>query len=197
MKILEQVKESKLVPVVRGNNAAEAIAIIEGCIAGGLRIIEMTVTNPDAAEVMEKYRNDDRVLIGAGSILNVELLQIAIDAGARFIVSPNYNDAVRIRCNDNDLLYIPGCFTPTEIAEASNNGIHFVKIFPGGTVGFDYLNAVKGPMPHMSFMVTGGVDNDNYLQWLEAGASCVGLGSSLTKDVSKIKETTISLLSKL
>lgn len=184
--IKERIIEQKIIPVVRGNNATEASEIIDACVEGGLQVIEMTYTNPEASQVIAKYNENENLLVGAGSVLNVELAQKAFNDHVAFIVSPNFNKEVAMFCAEKNLLYVPGCFTPSEIAEASNCGISFVKLFPGDAVDMSYIKAVKGPMPHMEFMVTGGVDVTNYQEWLSHGASCVGLGSSLTGDVSTI-----------
>lgn len=177
-----------LIPVVRGNNYAEAKAIIEGCKEAGFGIIEMTYTNPDADQIIKDYINDDAILIGAGSIINLARAKSAIASGAKFVVAPNINLTVAKYCDEHNILYVPGCFTATEVALALENDIDFVKIFPGDAVSYNYLKALNGPLPEMNFMVTGGVDNENYKTWLDAGAKCVGLGSSLTKDPTKIVE---------
>jgi len=187
---MENIKQcfyrEKLVPVVRGKNYAEAKTIIEACKEAGFGMIEMTYTNPDADKLIAEYVQDDALVIGAGSVINVERAKAAIASGAAFIVAPNMNIDVAQYCKSQNILYVPGCFTPTEVATALNHEIDFVKIFPGDAIPYSYLKAINGPLPEVKFMVTGGVDNENYLTWLQAGASCVGLGSSLTKDTANI-----------
>lgn len=178
--------EEKLVPVVRGNDFVEAQQIIDACKAAGFRIIEMTYTNPDVAAVIKTYAKDETIIVGAGTVTNLERAKNAIACGARFIVSPNFNLTVAEYCKAENVLYVPGCLTPTEVALALEHGIDFVKLFPGDAIDFNYIKALNGPLPEVKFMVTGGVNNENYLTWLKNGATCVGLGSSLTKNFAEI-----------
>ncbi|MGL5042914.1 MAG: bifunctional 4-hydroxy-2-oxoglutarate aldolase/2-dehydro-3-deoxy-phosphogluconate aldolase [Culicoidibacterales bacterium] len=178
--------KKKLIPVIRGANFLQAEELISACIAGGCRIIEMTYTNKDASRVIKGLA--PTLCIGAGTILTVEMAKDAIESGAHFIVSPNINEAVADYCLQAGILYIPGCLTPTEIAIAAVRELSLVKLFPGSSVEMSYLKSMAGPFPNIKFMVTGGVGLDNFSGWLEAGASCLGIGGGLLENPSKIPQ---------
>ncbi|MEG0548874.1 MAG: bifunctional 2-keto-4-hydroxyglutarate aldolase/2-keto-3-deoxy-6-phosphogluconate aldolase, partial [Coprobacillus sp.] len=154
-------------------------------IQGGLKAIEMAYTNPNASEVIrsltELYKNDNEVCIGAGTVLDSETARMAILAGAKYIVSPSFNNETAVMCNRYGIPYIPGCMTITEIVTAMEAGSEIVKLFPGSAFGASYVGAIKSPLPQVSLMVTGGVKLDNLKQWFDAGVDAVGVGGELNK----------------
>lgn len=182
--ILAKILGQKLVAVVRGDTTEEAKQVSEACISGGVKGIELTFTLKGAEKVIEKlsaiYKDDDDVVIGAGTVLDATTARIAILAGAQFIVSPGFDKETALLCNTYHIPYLPGCITITEMLTASKYGADVVKLFPGDLVGPNYITAVKGPLPDIQLMPTGGVNPDNITEWLDKGAVAVGIGSNLT-----------------
>lgn len=189
MDILKGIIKNKIVAVIRGDGREEANNIIEGAIKGGIKIIEVTYTNKDASEIIknlvDKY---DDVVIGAGSVLNIEIAKEAVKAGSQFIVGPNFDREVGQYCLENKVEYIPGCFTPTEVVNALNSGVKVIKLFPGEAVGPKYIKAIKAPIKDVRVMVTGGVNLENLEEWLESGADSVGIGSTLISGTNNEQE---------
>lgn len=202
MSVVEKILHNKIVAVIRENNKEEALNIIEGAIEGGIKIIEVTYTNKDASEIIKnlvgKYKD---VVIGAGSVLNIETCREAVKAGSEFIVGPNFDSDINYFCIENKVDYIPGCFTPTEIVNALNSGVKIIKLFPGETLGPSYIKAIKAPVRDVKIMVTGGVNLDNLKQWLINGADSVGIGSILgsgtNNDKVKISENARKFIEKV
>ncbi len=184
VKVLQILADCGLVPVVRGKSVEEAVKISDACIKGGCKSIELTFTVPKAdkaiEQLCEKYAGQD-VLIGAGSVLDPETARAALLAGAAFIVSPCFNEDVAKLCNRYRVPYVPGCETITEVVKALEFGADVIKIFPADLFGPKVIKDIKGPLPQAELMPTGGVDADNVGEWIKAGASLVGAGSSLTK----------------
>ena len=156
-------------------DAAEALS------AGGIDVVEVTFTVPGALRVIEQVadRLGDKVLLGAGTILDTETARAALLAGAQFIVSPAVNLEVIRLCRRYDKLVMPGAFTPTEVLSAWENGADIVKIFPSDAVGPAHLKALRGPLPQVRMMPTGGVNLETAAAFLEAGAYALGAGTSL------------------
>lgn len=182
--VLSKLLDQKLVAVVRGDSVEEAQEVSEACITGGVKGIELTFTLQGAEKVIENlsaaYKDDEDVVIGAGTVLDATTARIAILAGAQFIVSPGFDKETALLCNTYHVPYLPGCVTITEILTASKYGADVIKLFPGDLVGPDYIGAVKGPLPHVQLMPTGGVNEDNITDWFDKGAVAVGIGSNLT-----------------
>lgn len=189
MNIVENIIENKIVAVIRGNNKDEALNIIEGAIEGGIKLIEVTYTNKDASEIIKslvgKYED---IVIGAGSVLNVDIARKAIKAGSKFVVGPNFDSLTSEYCREKNVKYIPGCFTPTEIVNALNSGVEVIKVFPGEALGPSYIKAIKAPIKDVKIMVTGGVNLENLKEWLSSGADSVGIGSILSSGANGDKE---------
>lgn len=193
MTILDKVIKNKIVAVIRGNNKEEAEAIIKGAIEGGIKIIEVTYTNKDASEIIKSLVNKyDDVVIGAGSVLNINTAREAIEAGSQFIVGPNFHSTINKYCQDKKVDYIPGCFTPTEVANALNEGVKLIKLFPGEVLGPKYIKAIKAPIKDVRIMVTGGVNLENIEEWLNSGADALGIGSILTSGTNNEHEKIVS-----
>lgn len=193
--MLNQLTKHKLVAVVRGQTTDEAEKIAQACINGGIRAIELTFTLNGAAKVLEKFSStydDSDIIIGAGTVLDAETARIAILAGAKFIVSPSFDRDTALLCNTYHIPYLPGCLTLTEIHHALKYGVDVIKLFPGDIVGPNFIGSIKGPLPHVQVMPTGGVNEDNIIEWFEKGAVAVGIGSNLTslKKVGSLERIT-------
>ncbi len=175
-----QLAASKVVAVIRGNDAEEAIQLSKAAAEGGIRVIELTYTTPNIIQVFEALQSED-ILLGAGTVLDAETARHAILAGAQFIVGPHFNPDVARLCNRYGIPYLPGCMTIREMIEAMEMGCDVLKLFPAN--GFDpsFIKSVKGPLPHVKIMPTGGVNMNNMNDWLDGGAVAVGIGSDLNK----------------
>ena len=183
LKVLGKVIESGLVAIVRTHSSDQAARIAEACARGGAAAIEITFTVPGATAVIEalaKQYASGEILIGAGTVLDPETARIAILAGAQYIVSPSVSPETARLCNRYQIPYMPGASTMREIVDAMECGADIVKLFPGETLGPAFVKAVKGPLPQVSLMPTGGVAVDNVAEWIKAGAVAVGVGGSLT-----------------
>lgn len=180
--ILNQLVEGKVVAVIRANNSDEAIKISKACIDGGINAIEVTFTVDYAHEVIKDLKKEfkGKLLIGAGTVLDSETARVAILNGADFIVSPGFDLESAKLCNRYQIPYMPGCVTITEMVRAMEAGCDIIKVFPGSLVGPSYIKAVKGPLPQINLMPTGGVSLDNCQTWLKNGCVAVGVGSDLT-----------------
>jgi 2-dehydro-3-deoxyphosphogluconate aldolase/(4S)-4-hydroxy-2-oxoglutarate aldolase len=154
----------------------EAVAAVA---SGGVTAIEVTLTTPGALRLIEQLSANDQLLVGAGSVLSAEAAREAIDAGARYVVSPVFDPDVLATAHTYDVPALPGAFTPTEMLQAYKAGADLVKVFPADSFGPAYFKAVLAPMPFLELMPTGGVTPDNVGAWLAAGAVAVGLGSAL------------------
>lgn len=161
----------------------------------GFKAIEFTWNSPNPARTIEELQNafGSRLLVGAGTILSKESAQEALDAGARFLVSPHWSTEVSNFAKENQLPYLPGVLTPTEVAAASSNGWGLLKLFPGGTGGPAHLRALRGPFNNIDFVVTGGVSATNARAYLDAGAFAVSMGSSVFRPGATQKELTVAL----
>lgn len=171
----------KVTAIVRGIPADRICAVAEALLAGGVRCIEVTFNTPGAAEMIRalKAGYGDKMLVGAGTVLDTETCKTAIDAGADFILSPSLNTAVITMCNRYGKVAVPGVMTPTEILTAMEAGADIVKVFPAGTLGTTYIKDVLGPLNHAAIMAVGGVDAENAAAFFKAGAKCIGVGSAL------------------
>ena len=185
--VITRMKEDCLVAVVRAKNKKQGERVIDAIIAGGINFIEITMTMDEGNPVefiqfmSEKYRNNERIVIGAGTVLDPETARAVILAGANYVVSPGLNvDTIKL-CNRYRIPMLPGVMSPTEAITALEAGCDIIKVFPGNVVGPGAISSFKGPLPQGDFMPSGGVDVDNVDKWLKAGACAVGTGSSLTK----------------
>jgi 2-dehydro-3-deoxyphosphogluconate aldolase/(4S)-4-hydroxy-2-oxoglutarate aldolase len=170
-----------IVAVVRFEKSAPLVKVVQALAAGGVTAAEVTFTVPDAVDVIREVRREvgDRLVLGAGTVLDAETARSAILAGAEFIVAPTVNLEVIRLCRRYDKAVMPGAFTPTEVLAAWEAGADLVKIFPADVGGPAYLKALHGPLPQVRFMPTGGVDLSTAAAFLTAGASCLGVGSAL------------------
>lgn len=190
LEIIKQLEELGLVPVVRASSADEAMQAIEAIKAGGVNVLEITMTVPGAIKVIEKvadkYGSD--VLVGAGTVLDPETARACLLAGAQFIVSPALNLNTIALCQRYSAPVMPGVLTPTEVITAWSAGADFVKVFPCGSVGgASYVKNLKGPFPQIKIIPTGGVSLTTAADFIKAGASALGVGTDLV-DVKAIRE---------
>lgn len=188
--IVEHIENIGLVPVVRASSADEAMQVIEAIRAGGVNVLEITMTVPGAIKVIEKvtdkYGSD--VLVGAGTVLDPETARACLLAGAQFIVSPALNLDTIALCHRYSAPIAPGVLTPTEVITAWSAGVDFVKVFPCGSVGgASYVKNLKGPFPQVKIIPTGGVSLKTAADFIAAGASALGVGTDLV-NIKAIRE---------
>ncbi|GFZ32973.1 2-dehydro-3-deoxy-phosphogluconate aldolase [Clostridium zeae] len=185
IKVLKALEKCGVVAVVRGNTKEVGVSISEACIKGNVKAIEVTYTNKFANDIIkelsDKYENDDEVVVGAGTVLDPETARLAILSGAKYIVSPSFNEETARLCNRYKVPYIPGVMTINEIVKAHEIGVDVVKVFPGNAFGPSYIGAIKGPLPYANIMVTGGVNLENIDVWKKSGVDLVGIGGELNK----------------
>jgi len=183
-KILNQLHENYLVAVVRGNDEDETKKIVDEIIEGGFKNIEITFTVPNAEEVINQVHKQygDDIVLGAGTVLDAATAQIAINKGAQYIVSPHLDTNISKLCNVYSVPYLPGCSSATEIIVALRYGSDLIKLFPGGQLGAGFIKDIKGPVPNVELMPSGGVNLDNISDWIEKGSFAVGIGGDLTKE---------------
>ncbi|SDE98305.1 2-keto-3-deoxy-phosphogluconate aldolase [Fontibacillus panacisegetis] len=178
---LDKLMNSGIVAVVRRLPRDKVQRITDALVAGGVEALEITVDSDGAFEIipMLKERYDKHVLVGAGTVLNAKVAEKAIQAGADFIFSPILDEETIKITNHYGRISIPGVMTPTEIAKGYEWGADMLKIFPGSSLGVNYIKEVSAPLTGIPMMPTGGVTLDNVAQFIKAGAAAVGLGSSL------------------
>jgi 2-dehydro-3-deoxyphosphogluconate aldolase/(4S)-4-hydroxy-2-oxoglutarate aldolase len=178
---LRTIERQRAIAVVRLEDAGSLLPVIEALAAGGVCAVEIAVTTPNALEAMAALSSklDSRIVIGAGSVLDPETARLAILAGARFVVGPTFRAAVVEVCHRYDVVVIPGAYTPTEILTAWEAGADLVKVFPAVGLGPGYVRELKGPLPQLRLLPTGGVTTDSALEFLAAGAVAVGVGGAL------------------
>jgi 2-dehydro-3-deoxyphosphogluconate aldolase/(4S)-4-hydroxy-2-oxoglutarate aldolase len=180
--VLKRIRDTGLIPVVRAESADQAMRAVGALKAGGLDVLEVTMTVPGAIEVIRALGagSGGETLIGAGTVLDPETAQACIQAGARFIVSPALNEETIKLCRDQDVAIFPGALTPTEVVRAWKSGADAVKVFPAGAVGgASYLKALKAPLPQIELIPTGGVSLKTAADFIKAGAMALGVGADL------------------
>ena len=178
---LKRILDGGIVAVVRSESSESLVKVVAALAEGGVVAAEVTFTVPDAVEVIRQVRREvgDAVVLGAGTVLDSETARAALLAGAEYIVSPIVNlDVIRL-CRRYDKVVMPGAFTPTEVVSAWEAGADVVKVFPADVGGPAYLKALRGPLPQIRVMPTGGVDLTTAESFLKAGACCLGVGSAL------------------
>ncbi len=188
-----------IVPVIRASSAQQALAAIDAVAKGGISVLEVTMTVPGANKVIEDVRKSmgDDVLVGAGTVLNAEAARQSLDAGAQFLVSPGFNEPTVAFARSKDVLMIAGALTPTEVISAWNAGADLVKIFPCSAVGgASYIKALKGPLPQIPLIPTGGVNLKTAADFIKAGSEALGIGGELIL-ASALKAGTPQVISDL
>lgn len=171
--------------VVRLPNADDVLPTARALHAGGVSAVEVTMTVPGALGAIERLARElgDEVLVGVGSVLDADTARRAVEAGARFVVSPVFSAEVVAEAHAAGAAALPGAFTPTEILRAYEAGADLVKVFPSDALGPSFIKGVLAPMPFLKLVPTGGVTPENAGQWIRAGATAVGLGSALVDPV--------------
>lgn len=172
--------ESKVVAVIRGESAEEAVQLTKAAVDGGIRAIELTYTTPQVQQAFEELQDID-ALLGAGTVLDAETARHAILHGAKFVVSPHFSEEVATVCNRYGIPYLPGCMTIREMVQALEAGCDILKLFPANNFSPSFIKSVKGPLPYVQIMPTGGINAENMKEWIDAGAVAVGVGSDLNK----------------
>ena len=194
-----KLKEKKIIAVIRGSDYETGMRTCISCIEGGITAIEMAYSNNNASSIIKDLREKytQKVIIGAGTVLDAPTARSAIMNGAQFIVSPSFDKETALLCNTYEVPYIPGCMTVKEILTGMKYGSEIIKIFPGETLGQSYLKAIKSPLPQVTLMITGGVNKNNLKDWLKAGADCLGIGGELNKLASENKYDEVKELASL
>jgi 2-dehydro-3-deoxyphosphogluconate aldolase / (4S)-4-hydroxy-2-oxoglutarate aldolase len=180
--VRQRILQTKIVPVVRASSPQQALGAAEAVRAGGIPIVEVTMTVPGAIEVIASLAKSvgSEVLIGAGTVLDAATAQHCLDAGAQFLVSPGFDAETVALARRLDVLVMPGALTPTEVITAFKAGADFVKIFPCGNVGGPaYIKSLKAALPQIPMIPTGGVNLQTAVAFLSAGASALGIGGEL------------------
>jgi 2-dehydro-3-deoxyphosphogluconate aldolase/(4S)-4-hydroxy-2-oxoglutarate aldolase len=179
--VVVEVEQLGVVAIIRMPDPAGLRAVVDALAAGGVRALEVTMTVPRAIELIREIAPTlpGGFLFGAGTVLDADTVHRAVDAGAQFIVSPVFRPEVVNAAHEDGVPVMPGCFTPTEILSAWDMGADVIKVFPATSVGPGYLKDIRGPLPQIKLMPTGGVSIDNVGDWLRAGAVAVGVGSAL------------------
>lgn len=179
--ILSVIEKYKAVAVVRLPEPDMVEPVLEALYEGGIRVAEITMTVPNAISLIKKAvaKSPDDFLMGVGSVTNAEMTEKAVNAGAKYVVSPIMKKEIIDKANELGVPVMPGAFTPTEIQQAWEWGADIIKIFPADIVGMNFIKAVKAPLPHLKLMPTGGVTLTNGGEWIKAGACAIGIGSAL------------------
>src|SRR5438876_7873759 len=180
---LRQVLDCGIVAVVRSPDSQQLVEVCRALADGGVSVVEITLSVPNALDMLRQVRQalGERVLLGAGTVLDAETARAVLLAGAEYIVAPTLNlDVIRL-CQRYDKLVMPGAFTPTEILTDWEAGADIVKVFPADVVGPAFFKAVRGPLPQVRLMPTGGVDLSTAAAFLKAGACCLGVGGQLVE----------------
>lgn len=212
IEVVQQMKESGMVPLFYHPDIKVAKAVLKACYDGGARLMEFTNRGDFAIEIFTdliKYAIAELpgMMLGVGSVTDAASASQYMLAGANFVVTPVFREDIAVVCNRRKVLWSPGCGSLTEIAIAEEMGCELVKLFPGSTYGPGFVKAIKGPQPWTSIMPTGGVSTEesNLRGWFDAGVTCVGMGSKLiskeileSKDYAKLEKdvaTTLALIS--
>ena len=189
---LKQIHQAGVVAVLRGKSTEDVVAMAEQSIAGGVRIIEVTMTTPGALQAIRiltsKYKQDkspDRPIIGVGTVLDEVTARLAILEEAEFVVSPAFQPDVVKMCHRYRVPVMPGVVTIAEAQQALESGADVVKLFPGSMFTPGIIKTLKGPLPQLNIMPTGGVNLNNIGEWFKSGAFAVGIGSDLTSEAEK------------
>jgi 2-dehydro-3-deoxyphosphogluconate aldolase / (4S)-4-hydroxy-2-oxoglutarate aldolase len=179
--ITAAIEQAGIVAVIRMREAARLRAVVDAIAAGGVRVLEVTMTVPGAVDVIAELAPSlpEGFLLGAGTVTDSATASRVIDAGARFVVGPVFRRDVIAVCHGRGVPVMPGCFTPTEILDAWEAGADIVKVFPATALGPGFFKDVRGPLPQVKMMPTGGVTVDNAGDWIRAGAVAVGVGTAL------------------
>jgi 2-dehydro-3-deoxyphosphogluconate aldolase / (4S)-4-hydroxy-2-oxoglutarate aldolase len=193
--IIDAVERAGIVAVIRIKEPTRLRAVVDALSEGGLTALEVTMTVPGAVGLIAELAPTmpKGFLLGAGTVTDADTVARVVDAGASFVVSPVLRRTVIEACHARDVAVMPGCFSPTEILDAWEAGADIVKVFPATALGPGYIKDIRGPLPQLKLMPTGGVTLDNAGDWIRAGAVAVGVGSALL-DAKAVEEGRFDVL---
>ena len=203
-KIIEKIKEQKIIVIIRGVESEKLIPIAEALYNGGIHFLEITydaagrVSDEETAkniELLSKHFKD-RMYIGAGTVLTEKQVEMTFNAGGKFIISPDVNESVIRKTKEFGMISMPGALTPTEIQTAYRYGADFVKLFPAVNLGCDYIKAIKAPLSHINLLAVGGVNLDNINEYISVGVCGFGIGTNII-DKDMIKNNDFESITKL
>jgi len=179
--VARDLEQAGVIAVIRLEHASELRPVADALLEGGIRAIEVTMTVPGAVGLIEGLAAalPSSAIVGAGTVLDAPTARQVIDAGARFVVSPVFRPLLVGLCHERGVAAMPGCFTPTEILDAWERGADLVKVFPATSLGPGFIKDIRGPLPQLRLIPTGGVTRDNAGDWIRAGAVAIGVGSAL------------------
>ncbi len=186
--IITRIEKTGAMAIVRTETIERGIEIAQGCLNGGVDVLEISYTLPNAGEVIEAINKkfNNQLVVGAGTVLDAETARLAILKGAKFIIAPNFSKEVARLCNRYQIPYAPGCTTITEMVEAMEVGASFIKAFPiSNFYGPELVSVLKTPIPVMPILASGGITLDNLSDWIKKGTECCGFGGLLTKGTSE------------
>jgi 2-dehydro-3-deoxyphosphogluconate aldolase/(4S)-4-hydroxy-2-oxoglutarate aldolase len=192
MTTLEQIYQHKIIAIIRGVSPADVLPVAEALYEGGIRLVEITFNSPSAMEVMEDLvkQMKDKMHVGMGTVMDAATAKEAIQKGAGFIISPVVDTDTIRSTKEAGAISIPGAYTPTEIVAAWKYGADIIKIFPA-SAGASFIKDLRGPLPYIPLMPTGGVRLDNIKSYFDAGASAAGLGSALVNAEQPVTQETL------
>ena len=184
MSILNKIINNKVIAVIRLTTSDDLSPFIDVIVESGINSIEITLTTPNALSIIKQLKRNYKssILLGAGTVTDLDSAKKSLDAGAEFIVSPIYNIEVINYLKKNRFPIISGAFSPTEIYNSYHAGVDMIKIFPANLLGLENFKSIQGIMPNLLLMPTGGLTSKNARNWLDAGADVLGIGSSLIND---------------
>ena len=187
MNTLAQILEHKIVAIIRGAAPEDVMKIAAALHEGGVKLLEVTLNSLNALELINQVAKnmEGKMLIGAGTVLDAESTRSAIDAGAKFIISPYFSTEVITTTKELGAVSMPGAFTPTEIVNAFNCGGDIIKVFPASS-NVNYIKEIRAPLPHIPLMPTGGVSLENIAEFKKAGAVAFGIGTALVNTREKV-----------
>lgn len=187
--VVQSILENKLIAILRKIPQDKLIDVAQAMYEGGVRLLEVTFDqkSPNCLQEttdsirMLSQKFEGKLLVGAGTVLTTEQVEVAKKSGAKYIISPNVDLSVIAATKANDMVSIPGALSPSEAVIAYQNGADFVKLFPAGELGIDYIKAFMGPLGHIPFLAVGGIHEDNVVSFIKAGVCGVGVGSNIAR----------------
>ena len=186
--IVKGIFDTGVMTIIRTESTERAEEIVEAGLTAGINVLEFSFNSKEAPNIINHIHNKygDKVLVGAGTILDVFDAKLAIRSGAQFIIAPNFKEEVAKICNREQIPYCPGCTTISEVITAAEYGASFIKLFPASDFwGPEAVKVINTPLPQLPILASGGVSLENILEWKKSGVACCGIGSLLTKGTSK------------
>lgn len=182
LSLLKRLNDEKIVAILRHIPIEKVNHTVEALKHGGVKILEVTMNSEGAIQSIDQLRNkfsDDEVVVGAGTVLDIQMAKEAVAAGAEFLISPNLDESVIYYAVEQGIEVWPGVMTPTEMVKAWNAGARAIKLFPAGFLGPTYIKDIRAPLSHIPIIATGGISLENLRQFFDAGAIAIGLGGQL------------------